>query len=447
MRALRLLIFCCIAAISARAAATKVVLQFNGALSFGWTDNVRNVPLYNLLSVERPVADFFGDIRPSLVLTTGSPRAVSQLAYLFNYTYFFRNSSSNAYANRLEWQGIFLPTKKSDLRLSLSAAQAEQATATFAQDSAAAVVMRTDRFNNATFGFREVYSVEVAPRLRLTETFAQSFLVPISPRTAAANLSSDLDGALDYAWRKVAVGLTAHINHFYVFETHATVTNAQGMKENVLVSPASGTINTTALARIRHDFGNFWTSEAGLGFFHSVQQTGKGSNVGPAAQASLRYTRTEGSFSIYFTHATQPNALVAQLFITDNAGLSAALPLGLDTRLFLSMTGGYSYLRQLTPTGGEGSRAHAIAADVSINFLAVPGLTIFFRGQTNYQYGLDSGRGAVPSMRRDTVLLGISGFYPTRPAAVIPKQSAQRVDRTDVELIPEPHHRLDAGAP
>ncbi len=443
MRVARWLAFCCVAAIAAPASA-RVTLQFTGALSLGWTDNVLNAPIPRSGSpfpAQTPFADFFGDLRPQLVLTTGSPRAVQALTYAFSYTYFFRNASSNAYSNTLTWSGAFLPSKRTQLLLTLAAAQSELTTQSFAAQTTdpatptGSTLFRPGRVNTASISLREQLSIDATPRLRVGQSLSVSGTIPISPRTLATNISTDFGLTADYLWRKTSLGAVLRVNHFYSFEVDGT--DAMGMP-TVLVA-SQGFFTNSALARWRQDFGHFWSSELGLGVQHTVAQNGTGNNVGPAANAALRFARPEAAASLTYAHATQPSPLLAQLFLSDSVSASVAAPLGLETKVSLVLSAVYSYSRQVLADGKEGARGHLVTADVALNYAPIQGLAIYLRGQTSFQRGFDEDPNPLPSVRRSAIMLGISGFYPTSAAAIVPRALGTRVDGSDRQLIAEPH--------
>ena len=445
MRMLRLLVFSCVAALATPATA-RVTFQFSGALNLGWTDNVLNTPLARSgapFPQSPAIADFFGDIRPSLVLTTSSSRVIQALIYTFSYTYFFRNSSANAYSNTLSWSGAFLPSKRTDLLLTVLAAQTEQTTAGFATDPSQPTLLLPGRINTASVSLREQLGIDAAQRLRVLQLLAFSGTIPISPRTLAPNLSADLGATVDYRWRKAALGLVLNVNYFYAFEVRGAgpIQGDGSIDPNALLTRDQGFFTNSLIARWRQDFGHFWSSELGLGVLHTITQQGSGSRFGPAANAALRYLRPEAALSLTYAHTTQPSPLLAQLFLSDTVALTASTPLGIESRITLTTTASYSYSRQLLTDGGQGAAGHLVTADVSLNYMPIVGLSIYLRGQTSYQRGLDDTPTPLPTVRRDVILVGISGFYPATAAAIVPRRQGTRVDGSDRVTIPEPHRR------
>lgn len=438
-------IVACVALAATTPAEARTTLQFSGAFNLGWTDNVLNAPgatRGQIFPLRPPIADFFGDVRPQLVLTTGNPRAVQSLSYTFSYTYFFRNAGANAYSNTVSWAGAFLPSKRTDLLLTISAAQSEQTTATFGVDTTTQpILVRPGRINTATILFREQLGIDAAPRWRVQQTFSVSALIPIAPRTLATNLSTDLGLTADYRWRKTAIGFIARVNHFYTLETRGNVTLPDGtIDSDGLITPSQGFFTNSAQLRWRQDFGNFWASELALGILHTVSQNGTGNRVGPAANAALRYTRPQIAASLAYSHSTQPSPLLAQLFLTDSVIASVVTPLGVGTNLSASLSASYGYSRQLLPDGTEGLRAHQVGGDITLLYTPIAGLSVYLRGQTQLQRGFVSDPTPLAGIQRNAILIGLSGFYPTAPAAVVPRSlGGSRVDGSDRVTIAEPH--------
>lgn len=444
MRRAPLVVFVASIALAVTDAEARTTLQFSGAFNLGWTDNVLNAPgatRGQLFPLRPPIADFFGDIRPQLVLTTGTPRAVQSLSYTFSYTYFFRNAGANAYSNTLSWVGAFLPSKRTDLLLTISAAQSEQTTSTFGVDTTTQpVLIRPGRINSASIALREQLGIDAAPRWRVTQSLSFSALIPIEPRTLAPSLSTDLGLTSEYLWRKTALGFVARVNHFYTLETRGSVTLPDGTVDpDGLLSRSQGFFTNTAQLRWRQDFGNFWASDLALGILHTVNQDGTGSRVGPAANAALRYTRPQIAASLAYSHTTQPSPLLAQLFLSDAIVANLAAPLGVGTNLSVSASASYSYARQLLPDGTEGLRAHQIGGDVTLLYTPIAGLSVYLRGQTQLQRGFATDPTPLAGIQRNAILIGLSGFYPTAPAAIVPRSFGSRVDGSDRVTIAEPH--------
>lgn len=443
MRFARSFAFCCVAAIATTASAKKLTLQFGGSFNLGWTDNVLNTPSATrgaLFPQQAPIADFFGDIRPSLVFTTASARIVQQLSYTFSYTYFFRNASANGYSNTLSWSGAMYPSRRSELVVSIITSQSEVTTQSFATDPATPVLLRPGRVNSFSWSAREQLSHEITSRVRLGQTLTLSITDPITPKTIATNLTIDLGGTLDYTWRKTALGAIARVNYFQALEQKGQGTLPDGTMGQVVVSPAQGFFTTTAMLRWRQDFGNFWTSELGLGVLHTVGTTGLG-HLGPSAAAALRYSRPEASASLTYAHASQPSPFLAQNFLSDSIALAVSAPLGSESKVSLNLSASYTYSRQLLGDGSEGGRAHQATGDVSLTYTPIAGLSLYLRGQATHQLAIEGSANPLASVFRNSILIGINGFYPPQAAAIVPRALASRVDGTDRVLIQDPSKR------
>ncbi len=443
MRCARSFAFCCVAAIATTASAKKLTLQFGGSFNLGWTDNVLNTPSATRGAVfpqQAPIADFFGDLRPSLVLTTASARIVQQLTYTFSYTYFFRNAAANGYSNTLSWAGAMYPSRRSELVLGIITSQSEVTTQSFATDPGAPVLLRPGRVNAFSFSVREQLSHELTSRVRLGQTLTISITDPITPKTIPTNISTDLGGTVDYTWRKTALGAVARVNYFQSLEQKGEGTLPDGTMGQVVLSPSQAFFTSTLMVRWRQDFGNFWSSDLALGVLHTVGTTGRG-QLGPSAAAALRYSRPEASAGLTYSHSTQPSPFLAQNFLSDSIGLAVAAPLGTETKLSLNLSTSYTYSRQLLGDGSEGGRSHQATGDVSLSYNPIPGLSLYLRGQAIHQLSIEGSAFPLPSVFRNSVLIGINGFYPAQAAAIVPRALASRVDGTDRVLIQDPSRR------
>src|SRR5262245_16180038 len=112
----------------------SVDLQGQLSTSGGYNSNVTNAPTNANLSTDpnapRVEADEFFDVRPSLVLTAGTPRALNRLAYAFSANLFLEHSNANSYSHALDWAGFFLLSPTTDLLVTANGSYAQTNTLT-----------------------------------------------------------------------------------------------------------------------------------------------------------------------------------------------------------------------------------------------------------------------------------------------------------------------------
>lgn len=419
----------------------KATLQGQLGASLGYTDNVLNAP-----TTSAPVGDGFAEIRPSLILTAGSPRAIQRLSYTLVGNLYFTRSEANSYTNRLEWAGLFLPSRRSDLQLAVSLSQGRLNTFNFGQlnEVAPGAVRITGGQTFVAAALREAFTYELSPVWRLTQgvAFGALFVVD-TPRTTSNTITTDVNLGADRVFRSDSVGLELRLGHLAFLDPPTTDANT-GM--TVDGATRHGMLNALT-ARWRHDFGRAWTTEAQLGVVEANRLV-SGANVvwQPYAFAAARVTHAWATGELTYTHTVTPSALAGSIFTVDGVALRGTFLLGQNTGLTFVVGGGYQFARQAAFDGVESARAHVGSVDGTLNWAATREVSVFARYNYFRQVPLDMATTGVglPDLSRHTVLIGLAAIYPANPGVQLPR-APQRVDRTDSEGIPAPH-RTDEPA-
>jgi hypothetical protein len=428
-------------------ARAKTVVQGVAFASVGFTDNVLSLPVPPPgATTPGPDWDFFFQLRPSVVLTTGTPRAIQRLAYVFDANLFASHSEANSYTNRLEWAGFFLPTKATEVLV--SAAVSEGRLNTFnlttgsAQQPLQAVAPGGTTFVGATL--LQSLNWELAQNWRSLQTLGFNAYVPIDPRLTPSSFEVDTHWGTDHGWKHDALGFDLRVDWVLYTEVRGPappVTGGGVPTGNGVVSPQQQQIINALVLKWKHDFGHFWNTQAELGAVIDTPANGTGSSiVQPAALAAVRYLHPYSQVELNYAHTVQPNTIVGQTFAIDSVLLRVAVPFGEKSRVVGSASGGYQHGSVLDlVTGGTTSSVELILADATITWSPRREFNAYVRYQYFNQIGHASDPAPQPSLSRQTVMLGITGAFPGEPAAVVPTREALRVDRSDATGIPEPH--------
>jgi hypothetical protein len=142
-----------------------------------------------------------------------------------------------------------------------------------------------------------------------------------------------------------------------------------------------------------------------------------------------------------YQHMVQPNAVAASTFAVDEVALRGTLPFPEKTHLYFSATAAYQHARQIDfATGLTLTRAEIAVVDGTLRFQPRQDIGAFARVSLFEQIGHpDDGPQAQLNIRRTVIMLGLNITYPGQPVARVPSQQSVRVDRSDMESIPEPH--------
>jgi hypothetical protein len=420
------------------ALSAKTTLQARLALSGAWTDNALNAGT-------NPQSDFFFNIDPALVLTSGVPRAVQQLIYDFDAALFATHSEANAYSHRLTWNGFFLTSKTTDLMLGAQVGQSR--TNTFSLQNTSETTTVVTQPGQPTYflngNLREVFGWDISPSWRFLQSAAFTFYTPLQPRTIPDTLSLDQMLEIQRYFRRQALAL--EVRNLLTDYSQVNGPDAGpgggdigmgGVPREQLV------ILTSAVAKWRADWGRFFSHEVNLGFVEGSEVLNQSITVWqPRALAALRFIHDFAGAELRYLHDVLPNPLVGNTLVNDSAELRLGFPLGRDTGFRAGAAGSYSYMRAINfASGATDSYTHVAGADATITYRPprVPELSVFARYQFFQQLGTTDGPLVLPSFMRNVVMVGIAGVYPVDAAAVVPTRQGFRADRTDAASIPNP---------
>ena len=417
-------------------ASAHTTLQGEVTVTGGWTDSVGNAPVDTTSGVLGPAGDFYGEIRPALILTYGSPRFVQRLAYLFTGTEYIHNLGT--YANRLEWGGVAEPTRTTVFQFGLFAAEGTLNTLLTGQDASLAQIGAVPIGNSPYFtaGANESFLWELDPVWRLTQDSLFTLFEPFEP-TGPLNYLFDPGIRLDRVWQHDSLGGELRSEYIY----YQALFDANG----AVITPEQRQILSRAMLRWKHDFGHFFGTELGFGVIEMMRASDGGGRIwGPAALAALRYVHPYGYAELTYTYGIDPNTLSGQSYEAHQVSLRASLPFGPKRRFQVGASAGYQHGRLIDVNlGTTTSSLDLVLADASLTYTPRDEISFFVRYQLFYEVGNPSDAAPEPTYGRNTVMIGISGRYPGAPAAVVPGGGPQRVDEVGLSGIPAPHSEPD----
>lgn len=414
-------------------AAAKTTIQGEATVSGGWSDAVGNAPIDPAAGNLGAGGDFFGEVRPGLLLTYGSPRFVQQLGYLFTASSYLH--SGYTYANRLQWSGVAELTRRSTLQFSLFGDEGRLNTLLTQQDPTQTQIGNVPLGNTTylTVGAAQAFSWLLRPLWQLSESALFTLYKPIDP-VGALGLILDPGLRLDRIWKSDSLGAEVRMGYAYYQEVRDPATG-------VKITDAQRQLIPSAMLRWRHDLGHFFGSELGFGVAGAMRaQDGGGRIWGPAAFGALRYAHPTGFADLSYSYGIVGNALAGQSFQAHLATLRAGLPLGKRSRFSLNASAGYEHGEQIDVNlGATVARLDLLLGDVALTYQPSGEIALFARYQALYQVGHASDAMPEPTYGRNTILIGINGRYPAAPAAVVPRAGAQRIDGFGLSGIPAPH--------
>jgi hypothetical protein len=433
------------------ASARKVSLQAQLTLSGGYSTNVLSL---SPGTVSGPQDDFFGDVRPALILTGGEPRAVQSLRYEFVGNLFARRTEANSYNHRAEYLGYFSPSKVTEIFLTASLAQGRINTFNLTLASPTTPVQIAPAGGNTFVAatVSEALNWDVSPRWRFSQSLGYNSFYPLDPRTSPDAYQLLQRIAFErYFTRATALAFIAG-NDILVFTdvrgpVVETPTNPDGTPGDPVVNPdgvvvpgQKAMINQLS-ARLRQDAGRWWNFEAQLGVVESSRIEGPSAQVWqPFAFAAARFLHDFAQVDLSYQHGVGPNLITAQVFVTDGANLRISVPFGPKIPMAAGASAGYQYARQIDYlSGADVSRVHLVLADATLAYAPRPEVSIFARYQYWNQTGDPTDLLPVPTFDRHIILIGVTAIYPATAAFVVPRRQGQRVDRADADQAPELH--------
>lgn len=420
-----------LALVAGAPAAAGPFLQGSVSLNGGWTDNGSGAPS----GTGGAATDVYGEIRPSLLLLTGTPRTVVRLGYSLTGALHLQ-SELDSYTNRIDAAAALAPAKTTTLFLFLSATEGPLLTQLTQADPSGGQVMVLPSGNNVLLSTGAGASLhwEITPRWRLSTALAFSLVAPLTSPREPLNLVADGGVGFDHLWARDSLGAQARVAFADYGATHTPVTL---MNPSGIASPEQRAMTSSLTVRWRHDFGHFFTSNLAAGASGSFHADGSGQQWGATGSAALHYVHPIAQAALSYSHGVEPNAFTGQTYNVDTVSLRAGLPLGRRTQLMLSASTGYQHASVTGATGGNSGDVDVVMADVGLTWWPRPELSVGARYQLSDQFGssntmtVPTSATGSPSFLRNLVMVSLTVRYPSTPYPLAFPRIGVRVDGTD----------------
>jgi hypothetical protein len=364
---------------------------------------------------------------------------VQRLSYNFFTQLYAVHSSLDSISNRLEWSGVFLPSKTTELTIGTYLLQSQINGATV--DYGLGQVTTIGRQSFWGVGANELLNWQIDQNHIFKQGATFSTYIPTTTGVDP-NYTVSLDLAIARVWGRDAFAGRLQLAYYRYGETRGPTKNNDGTVDpDGVVSPLQQQIGGQFLFDWRHDFQHFWNINLAAGVATVFRaEDGGGQIWQPAGTAAAHYTHPKVQLDLIYNRGLIPNAVVQRTFVGDTLALRGTVPFGERSKLALS--GGASYVHYQeadTFTGDIGTKVNLFYVDATLTWAPIDWLVVFSRYSYQNQLADDTQRTPIASIERHQVMLGLTATYPPRPAAVVPQGPAVRVDKADVEPIPDVH--------
>ncbi|MCG8417386.1 MAG: hypothetical protein MJE77_05515 [Proteobacteria bacterium] len=404
-----------------------------GSASTSFTDNVANDA-----DEEDPEAAITSQITPAVLFTFESPRTIHVASLRISATqHFFTDDVPEPISGTLTHDSLFRTSQTTELGLGANAglgqvntllgeAGGEQQQAQPEGDTTFRSVGLNQRFR---WDFTSDWSFNQAA------TGTQVITDRGDNETSARSLGNSL--GLSRTWARTAAGITGSVA---LIETSIEPDGAETLRF------------TSGLSlNVRRDLNPRWSANGEFGVatvttLEADNPAEEGTAATPSGALSLNYFRPIGSvigvFGASVGHRIAPNLFLGTVTRTGSGVLRASIPLPWFRREQTLITGLSSTLglsKSWTVGAGMDQDAswYVVTADVAARWSPADAWDVTLRYQLISQSldVVEMNAQQVPAdFTRNTIMLVVSGRWPTRQAAVIPDRRNLRVDRANEEI-------------
>ena len=419
--------------VGTHAAHANHAFQGQVSASVGWTSNASGAPK----GLEEQ--DGLSLIDTSVIFTSALARVVQRLSYDFAAQIYFTHPTLDTISNRLDWMGLFLPSKTTDLTLNAYAMESQYNSASV-QTGTQLTRTGTETFFSA--GLNQGLTWNYSPSGRFTQSVGFTAFVPTTgsfSQTYLANSSVGLHREL----RRDLVGGDLALAYYYYGAIRGPAPRSDGsIDPNAVITPEQNQLSGSFLFRWSHDFAGFWSINAGAGVATLFRASDGGGQIWqPAAEAGVHYTHPKFLADLTYTRGLVPNQLVQQTFVSDSVSLRGTLPFPIKaTTLALTGSAGYTHYQLANTLSGSANGSYnAFFVDAVLNWVPRPWLTVFTRYSYSNQLGDTTQTPPISSIERHLVVAGLAIVYPPVGAAYLSNRAPVRVDRSDAVELPDLH--------
>lgn len=428
-----------LAALSHRAAAQRADVEADAAVNVGYSQQTQTVFVPDP-NAPRPsdtpsstLQSLFTEIRPGILVQTGSPRLTWRAGYLFAGTLGLVGDSLSAVSNQATGSLTAEISQFSFLALSAVLAQGGTAFQLTSQsaDAGTAQLRAPGSPDTVAATAAESMITELARRVTMQQTLVASTSAPqdqLSARTSAVAASLGIDRAFD----RDSIGgvLQGSVSWLVPLEL--------GMTEYKSYTSA-------VLGHWNHDFSVSWNGMVSAGFEQVFTDTGsKPLALLPTGGLSLRYTpQPDVGGGLDFTHGTATNLQVGSVSLTDLLGVHGAIAIDSRKSRGLAFSASVMHNQPLGTVSALVAAGTGNAVQLDAGFTTALAKNVL--GNVRYSFAYQFGQGGgLPDSLAHIFFIGVTGVLRNteRPLTRMPIRG-QRVDGADgsfpvVEEAPEP---------
>ncbi|HEY0482126.1 MAG TPA: hypothetical protein VGD37_31620 [Kofleriaceae bacterium] len=415
-----------LAALARPAAAQQVDVEATATVDVGFAQTSRSafVPDPNGMAVDMPgdtQSRLFMEIRPGIMLQTGSPRLMWRAGYLFAGTLAIAGDQLSAYSNAANGQLAAQLTPLTNLTLTTDLAQGGTSFLLTTQpaDAAQPQFRAPGNGNQITAALAESLVSQLGKHLSLQQTAGAGFSAP-QDAIGERNVTVSAGVGLDRNFERDGIGA----------ELRSSVAWLQPLRAQL---GAYQSYTSSLSAHWNHDFSLGWNGTVSAGVEQVFIDAGSRPVAFlPAGSASLRYAlREDIGGGIDFSHGTATNLQVGSVSITDRVSVHGNY--ALDSRIGRAVAFSAGFLHN-APLGQVASLVAAgtgnvVQVDAGFTTLLAKNIQGVARYSLSYQY--DQGANLPPALA-NIFFVGVSGTIRNteRPMRGVPVRG-HRVDGND----------------
>jgi hypothetical protein len=429
---------------SHRAMAQRADVEADAAVNVGYSQQTQTVFVPDQ-NAPRPsdtpsstAQRMFMEIRPGILVQTGSPRLTWRAGYLFAGTLALVGDSLSAASNQVTGSLTAEVSKFSFLTLSAVLSQggtAFQLTSRSA-DSGTADVRAPGSPDTIGATAAESLISELARQTTMQQTLVAAISAP-QDNFAARNSAVAASLAIDRVFDRDSIGAELHGGVSWLIPLQLGMTKYKSYTSSVL-------------GHWNHDFSLSWNGMVSAGVEQVFTDAGSRPLAFlPTGSLSVRYTpQPDVGGGLDFSHGTNTNLQVGSVSITDRVGVHGAIAIDSRKARGLAFSAGVLHNEPLGQISALVAAGTGNAAQLDAGFTTQVAKNVL--GTVRYSFAYQFGQGGgLPDSLAHIFFVGVTGAIrnterPLQPLAV----HGHRVDGADgsfpvVEEAPEP----DASKP
>jgi hypothetical protein len=416
---------------------------------------------------ENAEADIYMQVRPGMLFSYDSPRAIQELTGEVEFLEYVAHSDKPSVTFRAGWQGFFLPGPRSQLTTTVNASTGQlnaMATRT-SPDMAGINVVPPGQIDTRQGDAQEYLTYQAGKDTRVSET--------LFGRWTGTQDADPMIGVTTDAYES---GVTLAGEHTFQHDTIAIDGGASYLWLRRLdpMGVQMGNrldkqLNPRGSLSWRRDINRVWSLNASGGVVY-VNPVGtdpynptdkRRANLFPTGSATVAYADNWGLATLTARRSVAPNLYIAENTVNEGVVATVAMPLpwldkvphARSPKLVGLGTIGIERSELIdSEQGGTLGTFNVAHVDVGVGYTPSPGQTYGLRYEFLYQTGDSSATMVIPSYWRNTLFFTFSLRYPDRIAGQVPRRTQSfRSDRKDLSplgaepVVPDPAEALPQG--